>query len=138
MIERLAIVILLAIFGFAAYHLTARRHLRKVSAYLNTDPILQGLSRELPTIVYFTTPSCLPCKTQQQPALKRLGEIMALQVVQIDASKDPEAAARWGVMTAPTTFVLDKQWQPKAVNYGIADETKLYQQVNAAIHSRNH
>lgn len=133
MFERLLIVILLAIFGLVAYQLTTRRHLRKVGEQLNQDPILEGLNRELPTIVYFTTPNCIPCKTQQQPALKKLGEMMPVQVVQIDATENPEAAERWGVMTAPTTFILDHQWQPKAVNYGVADESKLYQQVNAAI-----
>jgi thiol-disulfide isomerase/thioredoxin len=132
MFERLLIVILLAVFGLAAYQVTQRRHLRKVSD-LRHDPILAGLSHEIPTIVYFTTPNCIPCKTQQQPALKRLGEIMPVQVVQIDASENPEAAERWGVMTAPTTFILDTHWQPKAINYGLADETKLYQQVNAAM-----
>lgn len=132
MLERFFIVILLVIFGIVAYQLTTRRNLRKVAA-LSQDPILSGLSHELPTIVYFTTPNCIPCKTQQQPALRKLGEMLPVQVVQIDATEDPEAAERWGVMTAPTTFILDKEWQAKAVNYGVADESKLYQQVNAAI-----
>lgn len=133
MLERLFIVILLAIFGIVAYQLSTRRHLRKIAEQLNTDPILLGLSREVPTIVYFTTPNCIPCKTQQQPALQKLGEMLRVQIVQIDATENPDAAERWGVMTAPTTFILDNQWQPKTVNYGVADETKLYQQLQSAI-----
>jgi len=133
MLERFILVILLSLVGIVVYQLSRRGHLRKVSAGLSNDPILQGLSPELPTIVYFTTANCIPCKTRQQPALKRLGEMMTVQIVQIDATENPEAAERWGVMTAPTTFILDNQGQAKAVNYGLADEIKLFQQVNAAM-----
>lgn len=133
MIERLIIVATLAILGVVLYQLYTRRQLSLIGAQSNSDPILSGLNPDVPTIVYFTTPNCIPCKTQQQPAIKKVRDTQEVQVVQIDATQDPDAADRWGVMSAPTTFVLDSNFQPKSVNHGVADETKLLKQVNEAI-----
>jgi len=133
MIERLVIVAVLAILGVVVYQLYTRRQLAQISAKSSADPILNGLNPEVPTIVYFTTPNCIPCKTQQQPAIKKVRDTQEVQVVQIDATQDPDAASRWGVMSAPTTFVLDSSFKPKSVNHGVADETKLLKQVNEAM-----
>lgn len=133
MIERLVIVAVLAILGVVVYQLYTRRQLAQISAKSSADPILNGLKPEVPTIVYFTTPNCIPCKTQQQPAIKKVRDTQEVQVVQIDATQDPDAASRWGVMSAPTTFVLDSSFKPKSVNHGVADETKLLKQVNEAM-----
>lgn len=133
MIERLIIVALLAIIAVVAYQLFTRRQLARIAVQINTDPILLGLNPNLPTIVYFTTPNCIPCKTQQQPAIHKVRETQEIQVVQIDATENPDAASRWGVMSAPTTFVLDSNFKPKAVNHGVANEAKLLKQVNEAI-----
>lgn len=133
MIERLIIVVALATLGLVLYQLYIRRQLSRIAAQANFDPILSGLNPDVPTIVYFTTPNCIPCKTQQQPAIKKVRDTQDIQVVQIDATENPDAANRWGVMSAPTTFVLDNNFKPKSVNHGVADETKLLKQVNEAI-----
>lgn len=133
MIERLIIVAALAILGVVLYQLYTRRQLSRIAVQANFDPILSGLSSDVPTIVYFTTPNCVPCKTQQMPAIKKVRDSQEVQVIQIDATENPDAADRWGVMSAPTTFVLDNNFQPKSVNHGVADETKLLKQVNEAI-----
>ena len=65
MIERLIIVAVLAILGIVLYQLYTRRQLSRIAAQANFDPILNGLNPDVPTIVYFTTPNCIPCKTQQ-------------------------------------------------------------------------
>jgi thioredoxin 1 len=133
MIERLIIVALLSIIAVVAYQLFTRRQLARIAVQINTDPILLGLNPNVPTIVYFTTPNCIPCKTQQQPAIHKVRDTQEIQVVQIDATENPDAASRWGVMSAPTTFVLDSNFKPKAVNHGVADAAKLLKQVNEAI-----
>ncbi|GAB5494086.1 MAG: hypothetical protein Phog2KO_43010 [Phototrophicaceae bacterium] len=134
MIERLIIGSVLVLLGIIAYQLYTRWQLARITENSHTDPILDGLNPSLPTIVYFTTPNCIPCKTQQQPAIRKVRDTQEIQVVQIDATENPEAADRWGVMSAPTTFILDSNFQPKAVNHGVANETKLLKQVNSAIH----
>jgi thioredoxin-like negative regulator of GroEL len=135
MVERLLIVILLAASGVLVYQLYTRRQLATVSANRYIDPILRGLMPNVPAIIYFTTPTCLPCKTQQQPALHRLKTELGenVQIIQIDATEQPEAADRWGVFSAPTTFVLNAQGQPNAVNHGVADEHKLKRQIMKAL-----
>lgn len=133
MIERLGIAFALAVIGFLAYQVLRRYHIRKTAANSSHDPILSDLKPGVPAIVYFTTPGCVPSVTQQQPALKRLQTELGdnIQVIQIDASENSEAANRWGVFSAPTTFVLDPQWQVRDVNYGVADTPKLIRQLNA-------
>lgn len=133
MIERLVIVTILVILGILVYRLYTRRQMALIGSQTQIDPILRGLNTNLPTIVYFTTPNCIPCKTQQQPAIKKVRETQEIQVVEIDATENPDAADRWGVLSAPTTFVLDNSLKPKAVNHGVADERKLLKQVNEAI-----
>lgn len=135
MLERLLIVAIFSLLAVAAAKLYMRWQLKRVSANINADPILQDSTLGVPTIVYFTTPFCLPCKTQQQPALKKLRETseFPVQIVEVDATEDPEAADRWGVLSAPTTFVLDADGQPHIVNHGVADERKLTQQIEQAM-----
>lgn len=133
MVERLVIVALLAILAIVLYQWYTRRQLATIRAVGNQDPILHGIEPDMPTIVYFTTPGCIPCKTQQQPALETLRDTQEVQVVQIDATENPEAADRWGVMSAPTTFVLDSNFEAQAVNHGVAGVEKLRKQLNAMV-----
>lgn len=133
MIERLLISLSLLVVGFVIYHLYRRQHLQRAAVQAAADPILQGLVTGVPAVVYFTTPSCIPCQTQQQPALQRLKTELGerVQIVQIDATQDAAAAARWGVQSAPTTFILDGSGLPRNVNYGVADAVKLKRQLDA-------
>ena len=138
MLERTEIAIALVIIGFLVYQVLRRYHIRKTSATSSQDPILKDLRPGIPAIVYFTTPGCVPCVTQQQPALQRLQTQLGdgIQVVQIDASENYDVANRWGVFSAPTTFVLDNSKQVRDVNYGVADTPKLLRQLNALRVSR--
>ena len=133
MIERLGVAIVLLIIGFLAYQVLRRYHIRKTAATSSQDPILNDLKPGVPAIVYFTTPGCIPCVTQQQPALKRLQTQLGdeIQVIQIDASEHSEVADRWGVFSAPTTFILDNLKQVRDVNYGVADTPKLIRQLDS-------
>jgi thiol-disulfide isomerase/thioredoxin len=129
MIERLALALLLSIIGVIAYRLWVARQKRVAAA----DPLLSGLQPGIPAVVYFTTPGCLPCKTVQAPALAKLEQDVHVQVVRVDATEQPDAAARWGVLTAPTTFIIDARGKTSAVNNGVADFHTLKRQIQAAI-----
>lgn len=134
MIERLLIVLLLAGTAYITYRLFTRRQLGRASATATTDVLLHGIRRDVATIVYFTTPDCAPCRLQQTPTLNRLQEELgdALQVIRVDATQDPEAAQRWGVMTVPTTFILDKSGQPRHVHNGVVDAATLKRELQAS------
>ena len=46
-------------------------------------------------------------------------------MIRVDATEDPEAARRWGVMSVPTTFVIDRQGKPRGVYNGVVDADTL-------------
>lgn len=133
MIERALIAVIVLALVFVSYRLFKRRNLSQAAAAAPADPILAGLKPGVPAVVYFTTPTCAPCRTQQTPALMRLQAELGdhVQIVRIDATENPDAADRWGVFSAPTTFILDAGGQPREVNHGVADALKLRQQIEA-------
>ena len=133
MIERLIATVFLLAFGVIAYRFMIWRQIKQTTALAASDPLLSGIKPGVATILYFTTPTCIPCKTQQTPALKRLQDELgeALQIVRVDATEQPDAAQRWGVFSAPTTFILDGQGVTLAVNHGVAEADKLRKQLRA-------
>ena len=94
---------------------------------------LFGKLPDKPVLVYFTTPDCVPCKTVQRPALDKVRALLGekLQVLEIDASERPDLAKRWGVMSVPTTFLLDARGEARYVNNGVARAEKLMEQIQA-------
>ncbi len=84
-----------------------------------------------PAVLYFTTPDCATCKAFQRPQLNRFSGMLGerVQVVEIDAQSQPDLAGRWGVMSVPTTFVLDAAGKPRHVNHGAVTAEKLAEQV---------
>jgi thiol-disulfide isomerase/thioredoxin len=95
---------------------------------------LTSLLNPLPNkhvIVYFTTPDCAPCKTVQRPALDKLINLLGekLHIVEIDATERPDLAKTWGVMSVPTTFLLDSRGEARYVNNGVTRAEKLMEQI---------
>jgi thiol-disulfide isomerase/thioredoxin len=114
--------------GTFAYWLINQRLL--VRASHNIFSLFKKLPNK-PVLVYFTTPDCAPCKTVQRPAIDRVSNLLGekLQVVEIDATQRPDLARTWGVMSVPTTFVLDARGEARYVNNGVARAEKLLEQI---------
>jgi thiol-disulfide isomerase/thioredoxin len=131
MIERIVFLILFAGFSALAYGLLRRWQVRRAARFAPGDPLLATLRPGVPAILYFTTPFCGPCITQQRPALQRLRDLLGdgVQVIEVDAMAQQDAADRWGVLSVPTTFILDGQGRPRQINHGVAGVDKLMQQV---------
>lgn len=132
MIERLLIAVVLLALGVIAYRLMIRRQIRRTSEIAAVgDPLLRERRPGVPSILYFTTPTCIPCRTQQTPALDRLRAELGdgVHIVKVDATENPDAAERWGVFSSPTTFVIDGSGTTRAVNHGVADAEKLRKQL---------
>jgi thiol-disulfide isomerase/thioredoxin len=127
MTERLVITLALILFGVAGWALFNRFSIRRLAEA--SDPLLSGIPANLPVIVYFTTPSCVPCQTQQKPAIQQITQERPVHIIQIDASAQPEIADRWGVFSAPTTFILDKYHKPRHINRGVASAELLRKQL---------
>ena len=110
---------------YMLYNWTLR--LRTKNLLLDVGPIRRGAV----ILVYFTTPTCVPCRTVQRPAIQRLSQMLGneLQVVEVDAVERPELASRWGVMSVPTTFLIDPDGTLRHVNHGVIRLEKLLLQL---------
>jgi thioredoxin-like negative regulator of GroEL len=65
--------------------------------------------------------------------LQRLEADLAggVQIVEIDATVDTAVADYWGVLSVPTTFVIDAQGTPRSINHGLTSKEKLQRQIEA-------
>ena len=126
--SRLIIALALCALGLAVYWIASQWTLHGAQ---NKRLGLESATPGLPTILYFTTPSCVPCYTMQGPAIESVAKAYdgALQVIKIDAQERPEVADHWGVLSVPTTFVLDRRGKPRFFNAGLARAEKLEQQL---------
>lgn len=128
-LNRLLIVLGIILVGLSLYWILNRVLLRRT---LDIGmPLPYDLSGK-PVILYFTTPECAPCKTVQRPALRKIVEMYAsqLDVVEVDATEKASLARQWGVLSVPTTFVIDSRGIPRFVNHGVTRADKLMNQIN--------
>ncbi len=88
-----------------------------------------GTAAREPYILYFTGESCTVCKTHQEPALARLGDV---RVDRVDAIAERQLAERFQVYTLPTTIVIAPDGRALHVNYGYAPAPKLQRQLMEA------
>ena len=96
--------------------------------------LLQSLgipADERPIVLAFTGEYCLPCKTQQHPALERLRAHLgqSIHICEVDALENADLAGRYGVLTVPTTVMLDGNRNVIAINYGVTQTEKLRRQL---------
>lgn len=101
---------------------------------LRTPDLLTDLGPIRPdafTLVYFTTPTCVPCKTVQRPEIAKLESILGnkIQILEIDATERPEVANRWGVMSVPTTYLIDPHGKLLHINHGVKRAHQLLMQI---------
>ncbi len=128
MLARLGFALAIALGGWLLYAAWRRWRL----ARLHSPQLgLESWRGEGPAILYFTTPDCVPCKTQQRPELHKLTHALGVevQIIQVDATQQPNVADYWGVLSVPTTFVINARGQACAMNPGVASAEKLRSQL---------
>jgi thiol-disulfide isomerase/thioredoxin len=136
MIERLVIAGILVVVGVLPFRLTQWWSLRRHEGFAPGDTLLQRFAPGRPAVLYFTSEHCMPCRTQQRPALARLRSELGqdtFQIIEVDAEHERDHAERWGVMTLPTTFILDSEGKSQAVNYGVTSAQKLAKQITQQV-----
>ncbi len=137
--ERLALVaavaVVLVIGVIAARRLNARRFARLAQ----TGPDWQALGVEPDgrrTLIAFSTPSCAACHQAQAPAIDRVRQTLgadAFRVIKVDAARQPDVARAFGVLTVPSTVVINTHGnQVVALNQGFASTSQLEEQLSQA------
>ena len=120
MLDRLALVLVLAAAGVAAYALFRQLHMRRMQP-------AAAVGR--PTLLYFRSDSCAVCPTQGRYVDQLAAQWDELTIERIDAERDPDTAARYRVFSLPTTVLIDGRGQVQHVNYGLTDAHKLGRQL---------
>ncbi len=120
MLDRLALVLVLAAAGVAAYALFRQLHMRRMQP---------AAAAGRPTLLYFRSDSCAVCPTQGRYVDQLAAQWAELTIERIDAERDPDTAARYRVFSLPTTVLIDGRGQVQHVNYGLTDAHKLGRQL---------
>jgi thiol-disulfide isomerase/thioredoxin len=117
MLERLAVTLALVGLGLPLGRLALRAGLERRARH---GLMLPNYHLGRPAILYFTAPGCAPCETVQRPALAAVRGAFGdrLQILEVDATAQPKLADAWGVLSVPTTFLIDSHGRPRRVNHG--------------------
>lgn len=126
--ERLLIILILGLVGMGAYTAVKQRHVRRLNRHI-TPPFDDGR----PTLLYFRSETCAACPTQARYLAQVMGDEagngrVTLHTINVD--HEPDRAKQYGVMTLPTTMLLDSAGQVREINYGLTPPHKLQQQLN--------
>lgn len=128
MSERLLILALFGLLLMVGFVLWRLSEPRRLAALARRAP---GRVDGGPAILYFTAPGCTQCRLQQTPILERLlAEVGApIRLHKVDAVAEDELARAYGILTVPTTVLLDASGRPRAINHGLATAERLRAQL---------
>ena len=134
--ERVLIVIAFALVLALVVLMTRRFSRARLYRLKQTKPDWQVLGHSADgrrTLIAFSTSSCAACHQAQGPAIdlarQQLGDD-AFRLIKVDASRQPEAARAFGILTVPSTVVLAADGnQVVALNHGFAPSARLVQQL---------
>ncbi len=139
---------LLILLGFAALLALSvpawRWYVRQRLQAVRQSPLPPGLvALDLPArpvVLYFTTPTCSQCRFQQTPILAGLGAVWGehVHVRKVDALEQDGLARHYGILTVPSTVVLDDDHQVVAVNHGLAAAERLAAQITPVLMGHGH
>lgn len=127
-VSRILLAVTIIGVGFISYSLLNRHALARNNGRISQFPTYK---QGVPAILYFTSLTCVPCKTVQRPALKKLKDSLGerIQIIEVDASANTKLASTWGVLSVPTTYVFDEKGRSRYVNHGVVMADQLFQQL---------
>ena len=122
------VLLLVVVVVVAVALLVARAAVRRRTAGLLGQVLPESVAVRpgAPTVLYFYGPACAACDTQ-----KRALETLSVDVVSVDAAREAELAAWAGVMTIPSTAIVDPARRLRAVNHGFKPAAELSEQLAA-------
>ena len=128
MYERLAIILFVLIIAAIGMGLMRRRGTQRAQNAIHG----LGITPSILTIVYFWSPHCHSCRNAQKPILERIAEEYGekyLRLISYNVDESADIAKAWGVMTIPTTFIIDQSGEVLFVNFGLATGGVLHRQL---------
>lgn len=126
MIERLLISLAITLLAVVLFLALRGLHRRRVSRQLAGSTTID----HRPSILYFRSDHCVPCQVQSHHLRQLQSDLDGdLTIREIDAERERELAARYGIVTLPTTLVTDGRGQVKHINYGLAASSTLARQL---------
>ena len=132
MLERLLVVAVLAsvvlVVAFAIRTLVRRRIAAVVGTFAPSG-LRSVLSARGPTLVYFYGPLCVSC-TDQARAIDELVQEVGTAVLRFDVTNESALADALGVVTVPTTAVIDAAGRVRHVNLGYHPKAILASQLS--------
>ena len=131
MAERAMLLLFVLIASLGVWQLWRYRQQQRLQQIAAADlpPVLVGHLPAGPTVLYFTGEHCAQCRLQQTPILQQLLATVQINLYTVDAIAEQGLANFYGVMTLPTTVVLDSAHTPQAINHGLAPFQQLRQQI---------
>jgi len=128
MYNRLAITLFVLILAAIGMWVVRRKGIQRAQNAIHHLGITPGI----PSIVYFWSPGCHPCRNAQKPVLERMVEEYGeenLRLISYNVDESSDVAKAWGVMTIPTTFIVDQNGEVLCANNGLATEGMLHRQL---------
>ena len=124
---RLVIVVSLALAAFVGF-----RGWKAYSLWRSTGRVqADGAAGEI-SLLYFSGPNCAQCVTQERIVREVQVAEPGVSVFSYDASVDHAEAARVGVMSVPTTVVIDASGRVLSRNGRLVKADVLVEQLAAA------
>lgn len=133
MIERLLILVALVAAIGVGWVLLRLWQARRLHTLRDERPFADLVPAGSPAVVAFTLPSCVECRARQAPALERLRtrQGATVHIATLPADTHADLVDRLGILTVPTTAVLDAAGAVRFLNQGFADEARLAEQLAA-------
>jgi thioredoxin-like negative regulator of GroEL len=135
MVERLALLVALGL-AIALVVVLVRWRARTLSRRVQRTPageLWRALNLEpdgRPTVVAFSAPACGECQVQATE-LARL-DSQRCRLLEVDAARQPEVAQAFGILSAPSTVILDDRGSVSHVNRSLVPASSLRQQLGEA------
>lgn len=111
----------------------AQRRVRLVAATPAQDlwGLLQLEPDGRPAVLAFSTASCAECLVQARILDRVSAE--GIRVLRVDAAQRPDVAGAFGVITVPSTVVMDDGGAVVAVNHGLTDAQRIRSQLAVSV-----
>lgn len=109
MIWRLMLLGLVAAGAWGGWWALTETHRRRLRTRVSSEPH---------TAVVFTSPGCPGCRTQER-IIESLPREVARRIRSVDVTIHREEAARFGVMTVPTTVFFGPDGDVSGTAYGV-------------------